>query len=494
MKSIIPFSISSNNKIKYLYSLKSKNYTIVNPYIYELYILDKKGKLYDDNNILRENDYEIEEAEKEFYLKKYLFLKSNGFFDDIKIDLGDKITKLQIEKSLLNLNNLVFEVTDACNLNCKYCGYGEIYYDHDERKNKFLDIKMVKGVLKFLKPYLSQSDEILFIGFYGGEPLLNIDLIKEAIFHIKSILPQRKVCFTMTTNGILLEKNIKFLIDYDFKLLISIDGNKYNHSYRVLQSGKNSFDLLFNTLKKIKKQYPEYFIKNINFNTVLHNRNSIIESHDFLYKEFEKITRFSPLDNSGISSDKKDEFKNMYQDVYHEWEKIDNKEKIIQERFIDDPNVFRLAMFLKSRINNTQFDYYDDLFTSYENYRLPSGTCLPFQKKFFVTVNGKILACERINQDFFLGNIRNGKVKLDFDYIEKKYNSYYKNIIKKCLNCYKVHACLQCIFQIDNFTEHYDCSGFSDIRKFSSDLSEIVSFIEQNPKLLNKIINEVVIK
>jgi uncharacterized protein len=43
-----------------------------------------------------------------------------------------------IEISLANTPQITFEITDACNLNCTYCGYGKFYSDHDARENKRL--------------------------------------------------------------------------------------------------------------------------------------------------------------------------------------------------------------------------------------------------------------------------------------------------------------------------------------------------------------------
>jgi uncharacterized protein len=46
------------------------------------------------------------------------------------------ITPERIKIALANLPQLVFEITDACNLKCKYCGYGEFYDDYDTREDK----------------------------------------------------------------------------------------------------------------------------------------------------------------------------------------------------------------------------------------------------------------------------------------------------------------------------------------------------------------------
>ena len=112
---------------------------------------------------------------------------SNG---EAKILLNGKISPLRIKTELANLNQLTFEVTDSCNLKCKYCGYGEFYNNHDERHNQFLDFDKCKAIIEFLvnlrKTQLNIGKSTkLTIGFYGGEPLLNFKLIKQVVDYVE---------------------------------------------------------------------------------------------------------------------------------------------------------------------------------------------------------------------------------------------------------------------------------------------------------------------
>ena len=77
------------------------------------------------------------------------------------------------------------------------------------------------------------------IGFYGGEPLLEIDLIKKVVYLIKNKYIRKNITFTfsLTTNGVLLNSvNIDFLVENEFELLVSLDGNLNHNSYRTLKS------------------------------------------------------------------------------------------------------------------------------------------------------------------------------------------------------------------------------------------------------------------
>ena len=98
----------------------------------------------------------------------------------------------QIEYNLIHLKQLVFEVTDACNLKCKYCGYADFYQGYDERINKMLPVKKAQLIIDYLhdlwrKNYVKGTSFPISISFYGGEPLLNVPLIIQIISYLESL-------------------------------------------------------------------------------------------------------------------------------------------------------------------------------------------------------------------------------------------------------------------------------------------------------------------
>lgn len=103
-----------------------------------------------------------------------------------------KIKKEDIEFNLLNLPQLVFEVTDACNLRCKYCAYADLYEGYDKRMNQNLSFHKAKLIIDYLSGIWSRykcEDVVtpINIGFYGGEPLLNFQLISSIIDYLESL-------------------------------------------------------------------------------------------------------------------------------------------------------------------------------------------------------------------------------------------------------------------------------------------------------------------
>jgi uncharacterized protein len=232
-----------------------------------------------------------------------------------------EINSHNIRYNLINLKQLVFEVTDACNLKCKYCAYAELYERYDERKNKYLSFNKAKLLIDYLVDLWKNNSSASFIqpltiSFYGGEPLMNYKLIKEIVDYTESIGNiNRKIFFSMTTNAVLLDKYMDYLVEKEFRLLISLDGDEYGQSYRVNADGKNSFNKVMKNVKLLQTKFPDYFEKYVSFNSVLHNRNNVERTYHFIKKEFSKEPMISTLSDSGIRKDKIDEFWHTYQNM-----------------------------------------------------------------------------------------------------------------------------------------------------------------------------------
>nr|WP_314636501.1 radical SAM protein [uncultured Porphyromonas sp.] len=116
------------------------------------------------------------------------------------------ITSEDVKRSLSNSPQLTFEITDACNLKCEYCGYGKFYSDYDERKSTRLSPRRAKALLDYLSSLWKSEFNVsynqnIYISFYGGEPLMNVPFIKEIISYVEELdCPSRSFTFNMTAN------------------------------------------------------------------------------------------------------------------------------------------------------------------------------------------------------------------------------------------------------------------------------------------------------
>lgn len=414
--------------------------------------------------------------------------------------MTEYISPNQILNNLANLPQLVFEVTDSCNLKCKYCAYGEFYDDFDKRENKMMQTSSAIRLIEYLNQYWSSerntsAKSFIYISFYGGEPLLNFNFIHDIVYYIENKLhcPRRKFLFSMTTNAILLHKYIDFLVAHDFHILVSLDGNKINDSYRVDHNGKSSFDRVTRNVDLLREKYPNFFDKNINFNSVLHNRNSVEDIYSFFKTKYCKKPTISELNNSGIKTDKKQEFNQTYRNSEESLHQAEHYEEIEKDLFIDSSSYKSLLLYLQQYSGFYYRDYTDLLCDRTQLKYIPTGTCLPFSKKMFVTVNGKILPCERIGHQYGLGHLTTTGIELDVVEIARKYNQYYTKMENQCNYCKNKPSCIQCLFNIKDIEKRPICYGFMNETILQQFKFKQYQFLREHPEAYRNIMEKLVI-
>ena len=481
------------------YANHKKRYYIFLPPIL-IYFMENEKNI--DSKSLPTNliigNFKYESKEISHYYRKFIFLKKHGLLSVMNKpeEMTGYLHPNNIKWQLANLTSLVFEVTDRCNLKCKYCAYGEFYSDKDDRSNKYMTFEMAKSIIDYLVPLwgseLNHSiRRNVTFGFYGGEPLLNFRLIKRIVTYLETVAPSSINCnFNMTTNGMLLNKYMDYLMEKKFHLLISIDGGEENHSYRVTQNGSNSFIQVYKNIRIFKEKYPEYFKKKVDFNSVLHNKNSLQDIFSFINGEFGKIPSISQLNSTGINPDKIKEYYKIYKNTKEDLQQSEHYDKLSSKLQASDPD-FKQAIQFVQRFSGNVYKKYSELLTEgTKNVKvLPTGTCIPFERKMFITVNGKILPCERIGQQNYLGRIINNIVEIDFEYIAKRYNNYYNKMKKQCNSCYTSLDCFQCLFNLEKLEENPVCYGFSNQTRFNEFISNHISFLEKKPTTYKESMN-----
>ena len=143
--------------------------------------------------------------------------------------------------------NYVLHLTDACNLNCKYC--------YENKKCAELSVENIKSIIDY---EISNKSKTSHIGFYGGEPLLKKNLIFETVEYIKSKKSKTKFSFGITTNGTLIDDEfIEFMKKNDFiNIAYSFDGDeKVQNLNRVTDDGRGTFEVVFKNAKKLLEAF-----------------------------------------------------------------------------------------------------------------------------------------------------------------------------------------------------------------------------------------------
>jgi uncharacterized protein len=194
-------------------------------------------------------------------LQEIQTLKEQGYLFT-KMDLNPILNKLDTRNYV---KALCLNVAHDCNLRCKYCFASKGDY---HGKRELMSGEIGKKAVDFL---IEKSGNMknLEIDFFGGEPLMALNTVKEVIFYAKSLekSSHKKFNFTITTNALLLDDNtIQFLHEHMDNIVLSLDGRKeVNDFVRVRADGSGSYDKIVQNIKTIvalrERDEKEYYVR-----------------------------------------------------------------------------------------------------------------------------------------------------------------------------------------------------------------------------------------
>ena len=146
---------------------------------------------------------------------------------------------------------LCLHLAHTCNLNCSYCFASQGKY-HGDRA--LMSYEVGKRALDFLIEN-SGSRHNLEVDFFGGEPLMNFDVVKQLVVYARSIEKQRNkhFRFTLTTNGVLIDDDVIDFANREMSnVVLSLDGRKEVHDrYRVDYAGNGSWEKIVPKFQKL---------------------------------------------------------------------------------------------------------------------------------------------------------------------------------------------------------------------------------------------------
>ena len=476
MNGVTKFKTNSNNK--YFHSYFKRQIIFMHPLIDVFLELHKKGLNVENFLLKNKKKHNIlssyDDNEIIYYLNKFNFLKQNNYFADISFrELNkERLTEEKVEKNFYSVTEVLFEVTNQCNLECVYCCYGKYYCFSKVCNDKlYFSFNTAKKIIDQLFNKLNLYNDNKYknrtfnIGFYGGEPLLGFEFIKKVTDYAKNKeLKFNKLTFSMTTNGVVLDKYIDYLAENDFKILVSLDGNEEQNQYRVDKNGKNSFHKINRNLIKIRKKYPEYFDKNISFNSVSHNKNKDSKELNRYFKSnFDKTPYVASLTKENLDKGNEQEF----YEVFFPSKNNDTE----QEEYINDER------FMKSLGQIYSF-YGIDNYQCEIRRKIPTGTCTPFHKRLYFSILGNIYPCEKVPEKYALGKVIDGKLIFNYKELAEMHNNLYDKIEKKCAACYISQDCTKCYFTTSVID--FSCKdAYTNQRDFSELLCKVTSKIDE---------------
>jgi uncharacterized protein len=388
---------------------------------------------------------------------------------DQKIEIAEiPITKRLLQKRIKDLMMLTLEVTEQCNLRCKYCVFNENYDNQRKLTSRMMEWEIAQKGIEYAYSLIKDREEKKFaISFYGGEPLLNFELISRVVRYSRDIFQGWALNFNLTTNLTLLDDTIlQFLIENEIRLAVSLDGDMSNHdAKRVFRNGTGTHTTVMKNLEKIRKTNKEYYEGKVTFLAVY--------SYDL---PFENVCEFFGSNNlvsgkslrlSNVTPYNTDYYKRFPWDKNEKKESFTNFNNIVLEKMRNAKKLTSIESYFSSKIN------FSADFLQFREYATYAQTCL-FDSRLFIDVNGHFHACEKMNNSLSYGNVDTG---LDYSKMIQVLNKFTSLIKSNCMDCEIRFICSRCFAPFAVNGDFKIPEGFCEKAKKTS-LDELEKYIQ----------------
>lgn len=185
------------------------------------------------------------------------------------------------------LKALCLHVAHTCNLNCSYCFAAQGKY-HGERA--LMSFETGKRALDFLVEH-SGKRKNLEVDFFGGEPLMNFEVVKQLVAYARSIEEEKgkHFRFTLTTNGVLLDDEVTEFANREcHNVVLSLDGRKAVHDrLRKTVNGQGSYDVIVPKFQEFVKKRGDkgYYVRGTFTNNNIDFTNDLFHMADLGFTE-----------------------------------------------------------------------------------------------------------------------------------------------------------------------------------------------------------------
>lgn len=337
-------------------------------------------------------------------------LKEDGrlFTEDI---YEEYIEEVKSRKTVVKA--LCIHIAHDCNLACRYCFAEEGEY---KGKRELMSLEVGKKAINFLIEN-SGSRRNLEVDFFGGEPLMNWQVVKDIVAYGRSLEEKhnKNFRFTLTTNGVLLDEEIMDFANREMSnVVLSLDGRKeVNDSNRPFRNGIGSYDVIVPKYKEFveKRGDRDYFVRGTFTRKNLDFSQDIIHFADLGFKQ---------MSIEPVVGAEEEEYSLKREDLPKIFEEYDSlsKEFISRQK---QGNPFNFFHFM--------IDLEQGPCVSKRLSGCGSGT-----EYLSVVPNGDLYPCHQFagEKDFLMGNVFEGIKRKDIQDEFRNVNVYSKEECKKC--------------------------------------------------------------
>jgi len=380
-------------------------------------------------------------------LKRYT---DNGYLKETCLtEIQHSMTPHMRHKLENQISHLTLQLSQRCNLRCSYCAFGSNNYENQRtHASQSMPLEVIKKSVDFLMARSHGVGEVA-LGFYGGEPLLEIENFVACVEYTKEAYKGRPVAYNITTNGTMLDDDIlRFIDENKINIAISFDGPKHLHDKnRVFADGSGSYDKIIANVMYIKENYPDLY-RRLNFITIVAPGVDYSCINDF-YTADEVLRESAVMSNSVSPFGAKEELL-QYDDQYQVPFKFQMVKVLLAE----------IGLYSQDKVSRLFSPKFASVITTYKglskysirNKSHPGGPCLPGVMRPFVNVYGNIFPCERVSEESDAMRIGHIDTGFEMDKVEAMLNVG-KLTEAECIACWNFIHCVLCVAACDGGTE-----------------------------------------
>ncbi len=347
-----------------------------------------------------------------------------------------------------NLRHLVLSLTERCNLRCRYC----LHTAQVEWARPHGSRSMSRAVaVKSLRYFMERTDpgHQPVVSFYGGEPLLELDLLEQVVLVGRQLPRGGEIRFVIDTNGTNLDEAARDLVVREkIHLQVSLDGPEPFHDlHRVNGRGTGSHARVMKNITALLKLDPGA-ARRLSFVVTLAPPTDLFAVADF-FAEFPPFVELgldasphltvnmanlagqdwaaTPADYAALNSQVQQAAQLYVGAVKGKREAA--LSPVIRRLF--EPGMGKLQRRSRAPLGQT--------FT-------PGGNCRPGRHKLFVDVDGQMTPCERTGPGITLGNMSPGTLHegITGDRVRGLQDEFFAAVRDQCLNCWALRLCGVC--------------------------------------------------
>jgi len=341
------------------------------------------------------------------------------------------------------MGSVVLGITEKCNLKCSYCVYSGGFPKRRQHSRRTMSFETARRAIDYLVAHSAKHDGPPALSFFGGEPLLEFELIKKCVSHFQQATGGKCVV-TISTNGTPLRADIiRFLEENGVYLFISLDGpREINDAYRTYPSGAGSFGRVMGRIRLLREMAPSYWDRYVSLLVTLVPPVDLAVLDEF-FRELAIRIRPTFVDTYGSDLNvlRKapvlglDSLAGQYRDAC--WAGVFDKPGENYRRHSFCQNIFMRALRAIHLRQKTALGA-----------EIPiSGACIPGAHKLYVSVDGELSICEKAEgcERAVIGDVRNG---IRMDLIRRTLEEFGSLDWSCCRDCWLVRLCPLCYVHV----------------------------------------------